>query len=88
MTESKLIKRVVKGTDRQNVFADVDINNQVSFLMTSFLIFSNFIPNEKMILYVQFNMSKPSLILFKNCLKDKKIQSNWKKANVVPLRIK
>lgn len=49
MTESKLTKRVVKGTDRENVFADVDINNQVSFLMTSFLIFSNFIPNEKMI---------------------------------------
>lgn len=47
MTESKLIKRVVKGTDRENVFADVDINNQVSFLMTSFLIFSNFIHNEK-----------------------------------------
>ena len=52
MTESKLIKKAVKSTDWENIFSGVDINNQVSFLMKSFLMFSNFIPNEKMILCV------------------------------------
>ena len=50
--------------------------------------FSNFIPNEKMIFYMQFDIGKPSLILFKNYLNDKKLQSNWKIANEVAIRIK